>query len=229
MIRVAVLASGAGSTLGAILGHEGKGGWEVVLVVSDREGAGALEIGRRAGRRSEVVPFRGRDAAEAGEELIALLGEERVDLVVLAGFLRLVPAAVVSRFRGRILNVHPALLPAFGGKGMFGAHVHTAVLQSGVRISGTTVHWVDEEYDRGHAVAQWPVPVLEEDTPERLAARVQEVERALYPRVLDHVAKRLAAGGAVTPFPLPAVHFILARPTPGDDPVGRLFDGMGME
>ena len=121
----------------------------------------------------------------------------RVDLLVLAGYLKLVPAAVIARYRGRIVNVHPALLPAFGGRGMYGHRVHEAVLASGARESGATVHLVDEEYDRGAILAQGRVPVLPGDTPDRLAARVLEVEHRLLPAVV------LAAAAAGRPVPLP--------------------------
>jgi folate-dependent phosphoribosylglycinamide formyltransferase PurN len=116
---------------------------------------------------------------------------------VLAGYLKLVPSGVIERYRGRILNIHPALLPAFGGPGMYGRHVHEAVLASGAGESGATVHLVDEEYDRGAVLAQARVPVLPGDTPERLAARVLEVEHRLLPAVV------LAAARAGRPVPLP--------------------------
>ena len=118
--------------------------------------------------------------------------------MVLAGFLKLVPAAVVARYRGRILNVHPSLLPAFGGAGMYGARVHRAVLASGAAESGATVHLVDEVYDRGPIVAQERVPVEPGDTPERLAARVLEAEHRLLPAVV------LAAARAGHPVSLPS-------------------------
>src|SRR5205807_2164795 len=107
---------------------------------------------------------------------------------VLAGYLQRIPPAVVARFRLRLINIHPALLPAFGGPGMYGRRVHEAVLASGAPISGATVHYVDEEYDRGPIIAQWPVPVRAGDTPESLAARVLEVEHRLLPRVVLELA-----------------------------------------
>ena len=116
---------------------------------------------------------------------------------MLAGYLKLVPPAVIARYRDRIVNMHPALLPAFGGRGMYGHHVHEAVLASGARESGATVHLVDEEYDRGAILAQGRVPVLPGDTPDRLAARVLEVEHRLLPAVV------LAAAAAGRPVPLP--------------------------
>jgi folate-dependent phosphoribosylglycinamide formyltransferase PurN len=132
-------------------------------------------------------------------DTLQLLARHRVDVILLAGYVRLVPAAVVARYRGRMLNVHPALLPAFGGKGMYGRRVHAAVLESGAGETGATVHFVDEHYDRGPVVAQRRVPVLPDDTPESLAARVLAVEHELYPAAVDHVCEAIAAGREPTP------------------------------
>ena len=185
--RIAVLASGGGSNLGAMLAHgDGLGErrrGEIALVVADRASAAALERARERRIASHVLA----DHAN-GDALLRLLGEHEIEIVALAGYLRLVPAAVVRRFRGRMLNVHPALLPAFGGAKMYGRRVHEAVIASGARLSGPTVHFVDDEYDRGPIVAQWPVPVFDEDSPEDLAARVLRVEHALYPRVVEALA-----------------------------------------
>jgi folate-dependent phosphoribosylglycinamide formyltransferase PurN len=137
----------------------------------------------------EVLP----DPSDAADWL-ERLAHHRVDLLVLAGYLKLVPAAVIARYRDRILNVHPALLPAFGGRGMYGHRVHEAVLASGARESGATVHLVDEVYDRGAILAQGRVPVLPDDTPDRLAARVLAVEHRLLPAAVLAAA---AAGRAV--------------------------------
>jgi phosphoribosylglycinamide formyltransferase 1 len=140
----------------------------------------------------------GLPAEEAEARLLELLEESGAEIVVLAGYLRLVPPGVVRRFPGKILNIHPALLPAFGGKGMYGMRVHEAVLASGARVSGATVHLVDDVYDRGKIVAQWPVPVLPGDTPEKLAARVLAVEHRLLPAVISCLAgpsRRTAAAG----------------------------------
>lgn len=185
--RVAVLASGAGSNLQAVLDHLDRPGAhrraEVALVVSDRRQAGALDRARAHGVPAATLATGGREG-----ELDAVLTDHGIEIVALAGYLRLVPPEVTRRFRGRLLNVHPALLPAFGGPGMYGARVHRAVIESGARLSGATVHFVDEVYDHGAIIAQWPVPVFEEDTAEALAARVLRVEHALYPRVIDGVA-----------------------------------------
>ena len=187
--RIAVLASGGGTNLQAILDYldarGSKRGGDVVLVASDRPDAGALERARRAGLPAAVL----RGAAQPGGCVpMSLLREHRVDFIALAGFLRLVPKDVVAEFPSRIVNVHPALLPAFGGPGMYGERVHRAVLASGAAVSGATVHYVDEEYDQGTILAQWPVPVLADDSVQSLAARVLKVEHVLYPRVIDAVA-----------------------------------------
>ena len=185
--RVAVLASGGGSNLQAIFEHldalGGRRRAEVVLVLSDRTAAGALA--RARGRGVEALAVRG---PEDGAALLEQLRARGVELVVLAGYLKLVPAVVTRAFRGRVLNVHPSLLPAFGGPGMYGARVHRAVLDAGVRVTGPTVHFVDEAYDRGAIIAQWPVPVFEEDDAATLAERVLRVEHLLLPRVVNAVA-----------------------------------------
>ena len=192
-MRVAVAVSGRGSNLEALLRALGPGtAARVALVLSDRAGAAALERAREHGIAAEVLP----DPSDGGDWL-ARLEQHRIDLLVLAGYLKLVPAAVIARYRGRIVNIHPALLPAFGGRGMYGRRVHEAVLASGARESGATVHLVDEVYDRGAILAQRRVPVLPGDTPDRLAARVLEVEHRLLPAVV------LAAAAAGRPVPLP--------------------------
>jgi formyltetrahydrofolate-dependent phosphoribosylglycinamide formyltransferase len=193
--RIAVLASGGGTNLQAILDHLEALGTrrrgEVVVVASDRAGAGALERARAREIPAELVAISEGTAPRAS--LDAVLSHHDVELVVLAGYLRRIPEAVVQRYAGRMINVHPALLPAFGGPGMYGIRVHEAVLAAGVMVTGATAHFVDEEYDRGTIIAQWPVPVLRGDDAQSLAARVLRVEHLLYPRVVDAVA-----GGAVT-------------------------------
>ena len=190
--RIAVCVSGGGSNLQALLDRLREDTTaRVVLVLSDRREAGGLERARQAGIPAEVLA----DPSDAAE-WITRLGRREVDLVVLAGFLKLVPAGVVQKYGGRIVNVHPALLPDFGGAGMYGKRVHAAVLASGARESGPTVHLVDEEYDRGAILAQRRVPVLPDDTPDTLAARVLDAEHRLLPDVV------LAAARAGRPVPL---------------------------
>jgi phosphoribosylglycinamide formyltransferase-1 len=192
--RIAVCVSGGGSNLQALLDRlKGDATARVALVMSDRADAGGLERARQAGIPAEVLA-----APADAAEWITRLGRRDIDLLVLAGYLKLVPAGVVQKYAGRIVNVHPALLPDFGGAGMYGKRVHAAVLASGARESGPTVHLVDEVYDRGAILAQRRVPVLPDDTPERLAARVLEEEHRLLPDVV------LAAARAGRPVPLSA-------------------------
>lgn len=195
--RIAVLASGGGSNLQAILDHldalGSQRGGEVVLVASDRADAGALQ---RAGARGIATSVLSSD-----EALEPLLAEHRIDLVALTGYLRFVPDAITQRYAGRIVNVHPSLLPSFGGGGMYGMRVHQAAIAAGVRVSGATVHFVDAQYDHGPIIAQWPVPVYPLDDARTLAARVLTVEHLLYPRVVDALAAariRLTGGNRVS-------------------------------
>lgn len=190
--RVAVAASGRGSNLAALLHHFGPGApARVVLVVSNRPEAGALALAREHGVPTAVLA----DPSD-GEAWLMALRAHRVDLLVLAGYLKLVPPAVVRAWAGRIINVHPALLPRHGGPGMYGSRVHQAVLAAGDRETGATVHLVDEEYDRGAVLAQARVPVVPGDTPEAVAARVLAVEH----RLLPEAVRRAAAAGRPVPF-----------------------------
>jgi formyltetrahydrofolate-dependent phosphoribosylglycinamide formyltransferase len=186
---MAVLASGGGSNLQALLDHfnalgEQRAG-DVVLVASDRAEAGALERAARAGIPTAKVPPHREAHSTAMDDLLTAYD---VDLVVLAGYMQYVPHEVTRRFVGRMLNVHPALLPAFGGPGMYGPRVHRAVLAAGATTSGPTVHFVDDIYDHGTVIAQWPVPVRLDDDERTLAARVLRAEHILYPRVVQAVA-----------------------------------------
>ena len=184
-MRVAVAVSGRGSNLEALFARLGNGDEaRIVLVLSDRPDAPALDRARDRG----VAAIALTDWRRADEWLLALEAQS-VDLLVLAGFLKLVPSEVIARYRGRIINVHPALLPAFGGKGMYGMRVHEAVLQSGAAETGCTVHLVEEEYDRGMILAQARVPVLPGDTAQLLASRVLEQEHRLLPAVVLAVAR----------------------------------------
>lgn len=200
-----MLASGGGSNLQALLDDLGADDapGTVALVVSNRAGAGALRRAHAAGVPTLTIGADGRDAAT----LLAGLGTHGIQLVVLAGYLKLVPSSVVAAFKGRVLNVHPALLPAFGGPGMYGSRVHDAVLAAGARVSGATVHLVDEHYDRGTIVAQWPVPVKAGDTAATLAARVLAAEHQLLVAVVRRACLRLARGEPITPLDIGAEHF----------------------
>jgi len=185
--RLAVLASGRGSNLQAIIEHFDNLAREriakVVLVASNRADSPALI--RAATASIDIAHF---DTTDDGSVLLELLRKFRVDLVVLAGYLKRIPPKVIREYGGRIINIHPALLPAFGGEGMYGARVHEAVIASGTKETGVTVHLLDDEYDRGPIVAQWRIPVEPSDTADSLAARVLNVEHVVYPRVVEMVA-----------------------------------------
>jgi phosphoribosylglycinamide formyltransferase 1 len=184
-LRVVVVVSGKGSNLAALLGALGQESpAQVVLVMSDRAEAGGLDLARRAGIPTHVF----NDISNAGEWRNAL-AEAAAGLVVLAGFLKKVPEPVVRDWSGRIINIHPALLPRHGGPGMYGRRVHQAVLNSGDAESGATVHLVTEEYDQGPVLGQASVPVLPGDTAEALAARVLEVEHRLLPAAVLAAAR----------------------------------------
>lgn len=189
--RIAVLASGGGTNLQAMLDHFGALGsaaaGTVVLVASNRETAGALARARARGIAAVHV------AHDDGAALLDLLARHDVDLVALAGYLKLVPAPVVTRYRGRLVNVHPGPLPDFGGAGMFGRRVHAAVLKAAVSQTAVTVHLVTERYDEGPVLARWPVPVRPADTPETLGARVLAAEHIVYPRIVDALAAACTA------------------------------------
>jgi folate-dependent phosphoribosylglycinamide formyltransferase PurN len=156
-------------------------------VASERDSAGALDRARAAGIATGVI-----DAPLDSDAILSLLDTAKTDVLVLAGYLKLVPDMVVRAFRGRLLNVHPALLPSFGGPGMYGMRIHQAVLHHGATLTGVTVHFVDEHFDRGPIIAQWPVPVLPGDDAARLAARVLRTEHRLFPLCVAAVA-----GGAI--------------------------------
>ena len=218
-LRAAVFASGGGSNFQALLDHEAgldDSPWTTVLLVTDRP-CGAQERARARGVAVRVVPVSGRAPAEVADETVSALRDASVDVIFLAGYLRLVPAPVVEAWSGRVLNIHPALLPSFGGKGMWGRHVHEAVLQSGTRITGPTVHFVSAAYDEGSILAQWPVPVLDGDTAATLAARVLEAEHRLYPRAAEHLCRAVLAGRPALPLDPPSRHFTSA-PEPLQSP-----------
>ncbi|KZK74577.1 MAG: phosphoribosylglycinamide formyltransferase [Pelodictyon luteolum] len=185
--RLAVFCSGTGSNFMAV--HkaiaERSLPAEIVLCISNRRQCGAMEFARREGIDTLHISekqFNGQE--EFARAMIQALEAHGIETILLAGYMRKIPAEVTLAYRNNILNIHPALLPKFGGEGMYGIHVHTAVLAAGEQQSGATVHFVDEEYDRGEILLQGTVPVMEGDTPETLAARVLECEHRIYPEAL---------------------------------------------
>jgi phosphoribosylglycinamide formyltransferase-1 len=184
-IRLAVLISGGGTTLQNLIDRtaDGRLRARIAVVVSSHPEAFGLERARRAGLPTAVVTRReagGREGLSA--RTFAACRDAGADLVCLAGYLQLLP--IPPDFANRVLNIHPALLPAFGGPGMYGRRVHEAVLAYGAKVSGCTVHFADNEYDHGPVVLQRPVPVREDDTPESLAARVFAAECEAYPEAI---------------------------------------------
>jgi phosphoribosylglycinamide formyltransferase-1 len=191
-LDLAVFASGRGSNFQAILHaiHRGTLQARVAVLITDNANAGALQIAQQAKIATAAIPVQ-RDSADESiaAEVLAILQSHRANFIVLAGYLRRVPGRVIQAYRGRMVNIHPALLPSFGGKGMYGRHVHEAVLSYGCKVSGATVHLVDEEYDSGAPLLPRCVPVLDEDTPETLAARVLEIEHQILPEALQLFAQ----------------------------------------
>ena len=196
-IRIAFLLSGSGTTLENLLHHIAMGivPGEVVVVVADRPDTKGIERAKKHGIATAVVDAKAwRDPVAFEQAISDALRPHAPDLVVMGGFLR--RWRPPPELRGRVLNVHPALLPAFGGKGFYGERVQQAVLDSGVKVTGCTVHFVDDEYDQGPIVAQAAVVVQSDDTLETLTQRVQEAERQLYPACVRLFAQgRLAVEG----------------------------------
>ena len=192
-VRLGVLISGGGSTLENFIREKtaGKLDAEISLVIADRSDCSGIQKAEQAGLRVELVsPGSYADAEEFSRSVFDLLCEAKVDLVTLAGFLTLIE--IPEDFRYRVMNIHPALIPSFCGRGYFGHKVHEAVLERGVKISGCTVHFADNQFDHGPIILQKSVPVLDDDTPDSLAKRVFEVECESYPEAI-----RLFASGQI--------------------------------
>ena len=186
-MNIGVFASGRGSNFQAILSAIERGilPARVAVLLSNKSDAGAFEIANAYSIPTiHLSQKQFADEALYAAAMLQVLRSHNVELIALAGYLKKIPTIVVREFRHRILNIHPALLPSFGGQGMYGHHVHQAVLASGAKLSGATVHLVDEEYDRGPIVLQKTVAVDEYDTPETLAAKVLKVEHEIYPLAL---------------------------------------------
>jgi phosphoribosylglycinamide formyltransferase-1 len=198
-LRMAVLLSGSGTSLENVFDHIDAGlPAQVELVLSSKEKAFGLTRARRRGIPAVAVPRNAMpDITAFNDALHNELAKYEIDFVALLGFLSIFELR--GRFEGRTINVHPSLIPAFCGHGFYGERVHRAVLESGVKVSGATVHFVNEEYDKGPIIAQEPVPVLECDTPDSLARRVVAAERRLVPECIRLVAEgRISIDGQTT-------------------------------
>ena len=199
LARIAVLVSGGGTNLQALLDAQRAGKLphgEIALVLSSKDGVYALERARNAGVATRVLPRKEFASQEDFDgELVHILRENRIDMVILAGFMTILGAKVIRAYPDRILNVHPALLPAFGGKGFYGLRVHEAVLTAGETVSGATVHLVNEVPDGGRILLQKQVAVCPGDTPEILQKRVMEqAEWLLLPQAAEMLSEQIVKG-----------------------------------
>jgi len=192
-LDIAVIGSGRGSNFQAILSAIAQGRiprTRIRLVISNNSTAGILGIARdHALPAVHLSQKQFPDEQAFVDALLKVLREHDVNLIALAGYMKQLPAQLVRAYKNRIINIHPALLPKFGGQGMYGMHVHEAAIAAGETVSGATVHAVDEEYDHGSILLQRTIPVLPGDTPETLAARVLSVEHQLYPEALRMIAE----------------------------------------
>ncbi len=192
MKTIAIFASGAGTNAARIIDHFRDHPFiRVGLIVCNRHGAGVLGVAERAG--IEVLMLE-KEVFFQGDGYVGALRERGVDFLVLAGFLWKVPVALVKAFPGKILNIHPALLPKFGGKGMYGRYVHEAVVAAKEKETGITVHFVDEFYDHGQVVFQAKVAVEAGDGPEEVAEKIHRLEKEYFPRIIEEVVMRKPQG-----------------------------------
>jgi phosphoribosylglycinamide formyltransferase-1 len=186
-IKLAVFASGAGSNAQKLIGYfKDSSLATVALVVCNKPEAGVLGIAAKEGIPTLLIE---KENFFRGDAYLPTLQSHNIGFLVLAGFLWKIPAALIEAYPRRIVNIHPALLPKFGGKGMYGQYVHEAVLQAGERETGITIHYVDEHYDNGDIIFQTACPVLSTDTPESIANRIHELEHVYYPKVVEDVLR----------------------------------------
>ncbi len=188
-VRIAIFASGGGSNARVLLDHfRGSYVGEIVLLATENPHSGILHFAPEYGVPAVVFP---PQAHRDGAYLLELLRSYRIELLVLAGYLKKIPDAVVHDFPQRVLNIHPSLLPAYGGKGMYGLRVHQAVIEAGERYSGMTIHYVNEVYDQGQIVFQERLPVGEGMSPEALQMAVLKLEHKYYPKTVEKVAQTI--------------------------------------
>ena len=188
--NIAVFASGSGTNAENIIRYfREKGSARVALVLTNRQNAFVLE---RAKRWGVPCAWCAKSDWESGESVLSTLREYDIDFVVLAGFLARVPDTVLHAYPNKMINIHPSLLPKFGGKGMYGDRVHEAVIASGEKESGITIHYTNEHYDEGGIICQQKCPVLPGDTPEELAQRIHRLEYEYYPKVIEELVEDLS-------------------------------------
>lgn len=193
MTNISIFLSGSGSNFKAISSaiEDGRLSAKIVLVASNTDDATGLQYAEKAGFKTAVFDRKAyQDGNLFAEYMLKVLNEHETDFIILAGYLRKIPPRVLKVFHNHTINIHPALLPLFGGKGMYGMNVHRAVIESGAVESGVTIHYVNEEYDEGEIIDQARVPVFPGDTPEELAARVLKVEHRFYSEVLQEIFRK---------------------------------------
>ncbi len=197
MKNIAILASGSGTNAENIARFFNNGSRiRVALVITNRKNAGVIDRMKPLDINVEYIPNRIWD--EEPEQIVETLRSHEIELVVLAGFMHYVSPVIINAFPNRVINIHPSLLPAYGGKGMWGHHVHEAVITAGEKKSGVTVHYVDEEFDSGEILMQQVVEILPDDTPETLETRIHQAEYELYPRAIAEAMRRLDSNSDVT-------------------------------
>ncbi|MDR2425996.1 MAG: phosphoribosylglycinamide formyltransferase [Endomicrobium sp.] len=199
MKKIAILVSGGGSNMQAIIDSTKSGVLkstaEVVLVISNNPNAYALERAKKENIKSVCVERKNYvDELSFNAEILKTLKENAADFICLAGYMRIVGGNIISAYRNRILNIHPSLLPKFGGKGMYGHHVHEAVIKAKEKKSGATVHFADENYDCGKVIMQKEVPVFDDDTVQLLSARILKTEHQIYPIAIKKVIENINKG-----------------------------------
>ena len=187
--RIAIFASGNGTNaMNLIHFFENSNDAEIVFVLANRSDAGVLTKAENAGIQTVVLS---NQEIEAGVAVVRVCMEQAIDVIVLAGFLRKIPAELIRQYPNQIVNIHPALLPSYGGKGMYGDHVHRAVIEAGEKESGISIHLVNEHFDEGKLLAQFKCPVLEDDSVESLRQRVQELEHQHFSEVVNQLVKAI--------------------------------------
>ena len=194
MSNIAIFASGSGTNAENLIRHFNHAGQSkacVKVLLSNNPEAYAITRAARLGVFTRVFD---RNELYSSDAIMEELRRQKIDLIVLAGFLWLMPESIVSAFRRRMVNIHPALLPKYGGKGMYGMRVHRAVKAAGERESGVTIHYVNGEYDRGDIIFQASCPVAPDDTPDDIAAKIHQLEQQHFPRVVEEIAAEICPG-----------------------------------
>ena len=190
MKKIAIFASGNGSNCENIIKHFSQSEVaRVVLVVTNNPSAKVIERAKRLDTDISIVP---KDSISDSSIMLPLLREKCIDLIVLAGFMLLIPSFLIDNYPHRIVNIHPSLLPKYGGKGMYGMHVHEAVKENNEKESGITIHFVNNEYDRGEIIAQYSTPVSPDDSAEEIAKKVHKLEYAHYPSIIEKIIREEA-------------------------------------